>query len=101
MAQVARHFLKRHAVVDQKRRCAMADAMRAKAAQAPAADVVAAGQHERDRIHRERPRFTASVREEEPAWIVVRGGGGWKEGGSTALEEGEDRGCSPRLKGEI
>src|SRR5665811_2062421 len=79
----------------------MADAVRAEAAQAPAAGVVAAGQHERDRIHRERAWLTTSVREEEPAWIVDRGEGGWKESGSSALEVDVDRGCSPGLKGEF
>jgi len=79
----------------------MADPVRAEASEASASGVVAAGQHERDRIHRERPRLAASVREEEPAGIVNRRGGGWKEGGSSASEVGEDRGCSLRLQGEI
>ncbi len=84
----------------------MADAVRAEATQAPTAGVVAAGQHEREGIHREGPWLTCSVGEEEPTRIA-----GWfvtsspsrraEQSGPPSLEIGQQRGRGHRLQGEF
>jgi hypothetical protein len=67
----------------------VADPVGAERPEAPAPRVVAAGQHQRERVHREGPRFTGSRREEDPARIVGRarlGRGVGDKGGPTAFE---------------
>jgi hypothetical protein len=72
--------------------------------QGPATSVIAAGQHQRERIHRERARFTRSRREEDPARIIGRaclGRGVGDKGGPTSFEVGGEGGPGLGLEGDV
>src|SRR5450759_3914249 len=58
MAEIPAALLEWHPVVDEERRGSVADPVGAERPQGPATSVIAAGQHQRERIHRERARFT-------------------------------------------
>src|SRR5664279_1863220 len=90
MAEVPAHFLERHPVVDEERRGRMPDSMGAECPQAPASRVVAAGEHERDRVHREGLHAIALAGgDEEPARVrLTRGEGVLDEEGPPVLEVG-------------
>src|SRR5450756_1891279 len=103
MAQIPADLLERHPVVDEERRGRMPDSMGAECPQAPASRVVAAGEHERDRVHREGLHAIALAGgNEEPTRVRLAGSARLlDEDWPSALEVGGEGGPGLGLEGDI
>ena len=103
MAEVPAHLFERHPVVDEKGRRGMPDPVRTERPQAPAPRVIAAGEHERDRVHRERLHAVALAGgDEEPARVVLPVRTGLlHEEWPPAFEVGEEGSPGLGLEGDI
>src|SRR5450759_3510326 len=77
VAEVPTHFFERHPVVDEEGRGGVPDPVRTERPEGPATGVIAAGEHERDRVHREGLHSVALAGgDEEPARVRLTGGEG-------------------------
>jgi hypothetical protein len=103
VAKVSAHLFEGHPVVDEERCGGMADPVRAERPQAPTSRVIAAGEHERDRVHRERLHaVTLAGGDEEPARVGLAVVAGlFDEVGSPALEVREEGRPGLGLQGDV
>src|SRR5665811_1759224 len=98
MPEVLAHLFETHPVVDEGRRCRVADPMGAEVGERPASRAIPAAEHEGEGVHREGPGLSGPRGKEEPArivgWPQIDGGG--TEEGSSAVVEIRTEGC-PRI----